>query len=126
MENNVLYSQETIQKLDTFSAEQKSNYMLQRMINDYLKHLNLPPVSEVLNKIGEKEEAGVLTDTHIRLLQCMVKDYYQANNSNLEEVAKQKGIVIVDGQLSSLESECIDALLEKYSNDTIKDYNSAA
>lgn len=113
-DESVLNRNETIELLKTFSEEQKSNYMLQRMIEDYLKKLNLPSMAKVFEKTGEKEEAGVLTKTHVRLLQCMVKDYYLAIGSNFDESVKSRGITIVDGTLSDLEQECVDKLLTDY------------
>lgn len=115
MENNdVLNSETTIESIDTMSDDKKANYMLQRMISDYLSKLELPSMEEILKKQNQVEEPGILTDTHIKLLQCMVKDFYQASGSSVEIVAREKGITLKEGILSSIEKECIDNLLTDY------------
>jgi len=114
MGNKVLNSEETFDKITTLSEEQQTNYMLQRMINDYLINLKLPTTDEILKEAGTQEEPGVLTTTHIKLLQCMVKDYYTASGGSIEISAKQKGIELKEGVLSDLEQECIDKLLADY------------
>ena len=111
---NILNSDETFEKLAEMTDEKQTNYMLQRMINDYLAKLDLPTTEDILNNSDLKEEPGVLTKTHIKLLQCMVKDYYKASGSSIELTAKQKGIALKEGELSSLEEECIDKLLADY------------
>ena len=111
---NILNSDETFEKLAEMSDDKQTNYMLQRMINDYLANLDLPSTEDILNNVDLKEEPGVLTKTHIKLLQCMVKDYYKASGGSIELTAKQKGITLKEGELSSLEEECIDKLLADY------------
>ncbi len=111
---NILNSDETFEKLAEMSDDKQTNYMLQRMINDYLANLDLPSTEDILNNVDIKEEPGVLTKTHIKLLQCMVKDYYKASGGSIELTAKQKGITLKEGELSSLEEECIDKLLADY------------
>ena len=111
---NILNSDETFEKLAEMSDDKQTNYMLQRMINDYLANLDLPSTEDILNNVDIKEEPGVLTKTHIKLLQCMVKDYYKASGGSIELTAKQKGISLKEGELSSLEEECIDKLLADY------------
>ena len=112
--DNIINTDETIEKVADMSDDKQTNYMLQRMINDYLDRLDLPSTEDILNNADLKEEPGVLTPTHIKLLQCMVKDYYKATGNSIELTAKQKGINLVEGQLSSLEEECIDKLLADY------------
>lgn len=112
--DSILTSDETFEKLADMSDEKQTNYMLQRMINDYLIKLDLPSTEDILLYADKKEEPGVLTPTHIKLLQCMVKDYYKATGNSIELTAKQKGIELKEGQLSSLEEECIDKLLADY------------
>ena len=115
MENkDVLNSETTIESIDTMSDDKKANYMLQRMISDYLSKLELPSMEEILKKQNQVEEPGILTDTHIKLLQCMVKDFYQASGSSVEIAAREKGITLKEGILSSIEKECIDNLLTDY------------
>ncbi len=111
---SILNSDETFEKLAEMSDDKQTNYMLQRMINDYLAKLDLPSTEDILNNADIKEEPGVLTKTHIKLLQCMVKDYYKASGGSIEVTAKQKGINLKEGELSSLEEECIDKLLADY------------
>ena len=111
---NILNSDETFEKLAEMSDDKQTNYMLQRMINDYLAQLDLPSTEDILNNVDLKEEPGVLTKTHIKLLQCMVKDYYKASGGSIELTAKQKGITLKEGELSELEEECIDKLLADY------------
>ena len=70
MENtDVLNSEETIESIGTMSDDKQANYMLQRMISDYLNKLELPSMEEILKKQNQVEEPGVLTETHIKLLQ---------------------------------------------------------
>ena len=88
--------------------------MLQRMINDYLTALKMPSTEEILKEAGATEEPGVLTKAHVKLLQCMVKDYYTATGKDFDAIAKEKGIEIKDGELSPLEQECVDQLLVDY------------
>ena len=111
---NILNSDETFEKLAEMSDDKQTNYMLQRMINDYLAKLDLPSTEDILSNVDISEEPGVLTKTHIKLLQCMVKDYYKASGGSIEVTAKQKGIELKEGELSSLEEECIDKLLADY------------
>ena len=111
---SILNSDETFEKLAEMSDDKQTNYMLQRMINDYLAKLDLPSTEDILGNADLKEEPGVLTKTHIKLLQCMVKDYYKASGGSIEVTAKQKGIQLKEGELSSLEEECIDKLLADY------------
>lgn len=113
-ENSILNSDETFEKVAAMNEEQQTNYMLQRMVNDYLENLKLPSTEEILKSTGGTEEPGVLTKTHIKLLQCMVKDYYQAAGGSIEISAKQKGIELKEGVLSDLEQECVDKLLADY------------
>ena len=115
MENtDVLNSEKTIEGIGTMSDEKQANYMLQRMISDYLAKLELPTMEEILKKQDQVEEPGVLTETHVKLLQCMVKDYYKASGNSIEAVARQNGITLKEGVLSSIEKECIDNLLTDY------------
>lgn len=118
--DNILNSDETFEKIAGMSDDKQTNYMLQRMINDYLATLKLPSTEEILKNIEVEEQPGVLTRTHIKLLQCMVKDYYKASGGSIELTAKQKGIELKEGELSSLEEECIDKLLADYCK-TVKD-----
>lgn len=111
---SVLNSDKTIESIATMTDDKQTNYMLQRMISDYLQKLELPSMEEILKKDGDNEIPGVLTDTHIKLLQCMVKDYYKASGGSIEISAKQKGITLKEGTLSVLEQECIDKLLADY------------
>ena len=111
---NILNSDETFEKIAEMSDDKQTNYILQRMINDYLTTLELPSTEDILNYNDMKEEPGVLTKAHIKLLQCMVKDYYKASGGSIELTAKQKGITLKEGELSSLEEECIDKLLADY------------
>ena len=114
MNNSVLNSDKTIESIATMTDDKQTNYMLQRMISDYLAKLELPSMEEILKKNNEVEEPGVLTETHIKLLQCMVKDYYKASGGSIEISAKQKGITLKEGTLSKLEEECVDKLLADY------------
>ena len=116
---SILNSDETFDKIASMSDEEQTNYMLQRMINDYLTKLKLPSTEEILKEAGEEEIPGKLTIAHIKLLQCMVKDYYKAAGGSIEISAKQKGIELKEGVLSELEEECIDKLLADYC-ETIK------
>lgn len=113
-ENSILNSDETFEKVAQMNEEQQTNYMLQRMVNDYLDNLKLPSTEEILKSTGGTEEPGVLTKTHIKLLQCMVKDYYKTLDKSIEETAKEKGIELKEGELSDLEQETIDTLLADY------------
>lgn len=112
--NSVLNSDKTIESIATMNDDKQANYMLQRMISDYLAKFNLPTMEEILKKTNEVEEPGVLTETHIKLLQCMVKDYYKTTGGSIEISAKQKGITLVEGKLSELEQETVDKLLADY------------
>ena len=112
--DNILNSDENKKKIATMTDDKQTNYMLQRMINDYLAKLKMPSTEEILKNVNQTEEPGVLTRTHIKLLQCMVKDYYKASGGSIEISAKQKGIELKEGTLSSLEEECIDKLLADY------------
>ena len=114
MNNDILNSDKTIESIATMTDDKQTNYMLQRMISDYLANLKLPSMEEILKKTNEVEEPGVLTETHIKLLQCMVKDYYKASGGSIEISAKQKGITLKEGTLSKLEEECVDKLLADY------------
>ena len=111
---SILNSDETFEKLAEMSDDKQTNYMLQRMINDYLAKLDLPSTEDILSNVDINEEPGVLTTTHIKLLQCMVKDYYKASGNSIEITAKQKGITLKEGELSDLELETIDTLLADY------------
>ena len=113
-ENSILNSDETFEKIATMPDEKQTNYMLQRMINDYLTTLKMPSTEEILSQANVKEEPGVLTKTHVKLLQCMVKDYYTATGKNIEDEAKEKGVELVEGELSALEQETVDKLLVDY------------
>lgn len=112
--NSVLNSDKTIESIATMTDDKQANYMLQRMISDYLAKFNLPTMEEILKKTNEVEEPGVLTETHIKLLQCMVKDYYKMSGGSIEITAKQKGVTLVEGKLSKLEQETVDKLLADY------------
>ena len=112
--NSILNSDETFEKIATMPDEKQTNYMLQRMINDYLTALKMPSTEEILKEAAIEEEPGVLTKTHIKLLQCMVKDYYTATGKNIEDAAKEAGVTLVEGELSPLEQECVDQLLVDY------------
>lgn len=111
---SVLDSEETIENVATMTDEKQTNYMLQRMINDYLSKLELPSIDVILKKKNQVEEPGVLTESHILLLQCMIKDYYKASGGSIEISAKQRGIKLQEGTLSELEKECLDKLLADY------------
>lgn len=112
--NSVLDSEKTIESIATMTDEKQTNYMLQRMISDYLTKLNLPSIDVILKKKNQVEEPGVLTESHILLLQCMIKDYYKASGGSIEISAKQRGIKLKEGTLSTLEKECLDKLLADY------------
>ena len=114
MNNSVLNSDKAIESIASMTDEKQTNYMLQRMISDYLEKLELPPMEEILKKENKVEEPGVLTETHIKFLQCMIKDYYKAIGGSIEISAKQNGITLKEGTLSSLETECLDKLLADY------------
>ena len=111
---SVLDSEETIETVATMSDEKQTNYMLQRMISDYLAKLELPSIDVILKKKDQVEEPGVLTESHILLLQCMIKDYYKASGGSIEISAKQRGIKLQEGTLSEIEKECLDKLLADY------------
>lgn len=111
---SVLDSEETIETVATMSDEKQTNYMLQRMISDYLAKLELPSIDVILKKKGQVEAPGVLTESHILLLQCMIKDYYKASGGSIEISAKQRGIKLQEGTLSEIEKECLDKLLADY------------
>lgn len=111
---NVLNSDKTLESLASMTDEKQTNYMLQRMIAEYLNEIDLPSINTLLEKEGQKEEPGVLTTTHIKLLQCIIKDFYKANGGSIEISAKQKGIKLVEGTLSDLEKETLDQLLADY------------
>lgn len=111
---SVLDSEETIETVATMSDEKQTNYMLQRMISDYLAKLELPSIDVILKKKNQVEEPGVLTESHILLLQCMIKDYYKASGGSIEISAKQRGIKLQEGTLSEIEKECLDKLLADY------------
>ena len=100
--------------IEEMSDEKKTNFMLQKMINDYLERLNLPSCNDMLKKEGHSEKPGELTKTHIILLQCMVKDFFTASGESIEKVAQEKGIELKEGTLSTLEEACIDKLLADY------------
>ena len=100
-----------IKKLDN---DQQTNYMLQKLIDDYLKLTNSPSMDEILEAAGKKNVPGELTTEHNMILQCMVKDYYQASGTSLEELLKQNNIEFKDGVLSSIEQECIEKILVDY------------
>ena len=93
---------------------EQANFMLKRMISDYLDKLNLPTMEEILNKVNEVDQPGVLGNMHIKLLQCMVKDYYKATGQSIELAAKEQGITLKEGELSKIEEECLDKLLADY------------
>lgn len=93
---------------------EQANFMLKRMISDYLAKLNLPTMEEILNKVNEVDQPGVLGNMHIKLLQCMVKDYYKATGQSIELAAKEQGITLKEGELSKIEEECLDKLLADY------------
>lgn len=112
--NDVLDSESTIESVATMTDDKQTNFMLQKMISDYLKKLELPPMEQILKKSNQVEEPGILTETHIKLLQCMVKDFYKATGRSIEVTAKQKGITLKEGTLSTLEQECVDTLLADY------------
>lgn len=114
MKESILNSDQTLESIASMTDEKQTNYMLQRMISDYLNEIDLPPIEKYLEREGQKEEPGVLTTTHIKLLQCMIKDFYKANGGSIEISAKQKGIKLVEGTLSELEKETLDKLLADY------------
>ena len=93
---------------------EQANFMLKRMISDYLAKLNLPTMEEILKKVNEVDQPGVLSSMHIKLLQCMVKDYYKATGQSIEVAAKEQGITLKEGELSKIEEECLDKLLADY------------
>ena len=122
MENNevmnnvaedVVVTENTEETVDTNETEQ-ANYMLKRMISDYLAKLNLPTMEEILQKVNEEDKPGILSSMHIKLLQCMVKDYYKATGKSIEVAAREQGITLKEGELSKLEEKCIDQLLADY------------
>ena len=73
--------------VSTINQTEQANNMLKRMISDYLAKLNLPTIEEILSKVNEVDQPGVLSSMHIKLLQCMVKDYYKATGQSIELVA---------------------------------------
>ena len=101
-------------KVEEKDEQKQTNLMIQSMIGDYLKKLNLPTLPEILKKVNENYEPGVLTEMHVKLLQCMVKDFYTATGESIEILAKQQGIVLKEGELSKIEKDCVDNLLEDY------------
>lgn len=111
MENNDIKNNINI---DEMSDEKKTNFMLQKMIDEYLTKLKLPSCNEMLKKEGHSEKPGELTKTHIILLQCMVKDFFTASGESIEKVAQEKGITLKEGTLSTLEEACVDRLLADY------------
>lgn len=115
MNNNVIDNNvtETVVSENTASAEQ-TNFMLKRMISDYLEKLKLPTMEEILKKVNEVDQPGELCTTHVKLLQCMVKDYYKATGKSIEVAAREQGITLKEGELSKLEEKCIDQLLADY------------
>ena len=96
------------------SDTEQANFMLKKMISDYLAKLNLPTIEEILDKVNEVDQPGILSSMHIKLLQCMVKDYYKATGRSIELVAREQGITLKEGEFSKLEEECLDKLLADY------------
>ena len=107
MENNEVVTQNV-------NETEQTNFMLKKMISDYLNKLKLPTMEEILAKVNEVDQPGQLCPTHIKLLQCMVKDYYKATGQSVEVVAREQGITLKEGELSNLEKKCIDQLLADY------------
>lgn len=97
-----------------FTPEERTDYLIKKLIDDYLELTKAPSMKEILDKIGLADKKGELTKAHIQVLQCMVKDYYTSVGKNLEDEAKASGITIVDGELSDLEKACIEELLNDY------------
>lgn len=118
MENNEVMNnvaaETVVETTANVSDTEQSNYMLKRMISDYLAKLNLPTMEEILKKVNEEDKPGVLSSMHIKLLQCMVKDYYKAIGQSIEIAAKEQGITLKEGELSKIEEECLDKLLSDY------------
>ena len=118
MENNEVMNnvaaETVVETTANVSDTEQSNYMLKRMISDYLAKLNLPTMEEILKKVNEEDKPGVLSSMHIKLLQCMVKDYYKATGKSIEVAAREQGITLKEGELSKLEEKCIDQLLADY------------
>lgn len=109
MENEVVMNNVTDEQ-----TVENTNFMLKRLISDYLAKLNLPTMEEILAKVNEVDQPGILNSMQVKLLQCMIKDYYKANGQSIELVAKEKEITLKEGELSSLEKECLDKILADY------------
>ena len=124
MNNNVLTDEKTYIRLNFMSDEEKTNYFIQRLVDDYLREQNLPSVDEQLQKKGEKEEPGVITELHTRYLQCLIKDYFTATGKKIEAEAAARNITLKEGVLSELEQETLDTLLADYCKTIQKMYEN--
>lgn len=100
--------------VSNLSKDQQTNYMLQKLIDDYLKMTKSPSMSDILAQSGKKEVIGELTTEHNIILQYMVKDYYQAIGLSLDDTLKSKNIEFKEGVLSKVEQECVEKLLVDY------------
>lgn len=110
--------------ISKLSKEQATNYMIQKMIDDYLKINESPAMKEILAKVGKVEIVGELTPEHNMILQAMVKDYYDAEGKSLDEDLKAANVEFKDGILSKVELDCVDRLLRDYC-DSLNDYLQA-
>ena len=100
--------------IKALSKDQQANYMLQKLIDDYLKLTKSPTMDEILANSGKKGVAGELTTEHYMILQCMVKDYYQAEGTSLEKILEDEGEEFKDGVLSKVEKDCVQKILMDY------------
>ena len=100
--------------ISKLSKDQATNYMIQKMIDDYLKLNESPSMKEILTKVGKVETPGELTTEHNMILQAMVKDYYDAENKSFDDELKQAGIEFKEGVLSEIEVKCVEQLLLDY------------
>lgn len=107
-----------------FTAEERSIYILKKLIDDYLELTKSPTMSEILAKVGVEDKKDDLTKQHNQVLQCMVRDYYKSIGKDLDEVAKNNKVTLVDGELSDLEKACIELLLNDYCKSIIAYLNS--
>ncbi len=103
----------------TYTDEERNLYMLKKLIEDYLELTKSPPMSDILIKAGVEDKKSELTKPHIQVLQCMVKDYYSSIGKDIEQMAKDSNITLVDGELSDLEKACVETLLNDYSKTMI-------
>ena len=115
--DNILNSDETFEKIASMSDDKQTNYMLQRMINDYLATLKLPSTEEILKNVEVVVEDEV--DSSKINIGCKVKILDVEYNEEMEyKIVGSSEANSLKGKISN-ESPVGKALIGHKKGDTV-------